>query len=150
MASLGRMLSAIEAKCAPEKNIFLVGDFNLPPEEAPWRGQNNNGGFVPLIDHPDTTTIYGSLYDNFWVPENTHAKESGVMYIDHEFFPDSKEPYKSPKAKAARKICNKVNNSVLLTQLFNLTPFFLSNCISFHCGTSFAGIVRSSTSICYV
>jgi hypothetical protein len=118
MASLGRMLTAIEKKCVPEKNIFLAGDFNLPPDKM----KTVAGHFTPLINEPDTTTIFGSLYDQFWVPEGMHAESSGVMYIDHEFYPDSELPYKGAKAKAARKLCNKVSAGKLTRRLSQYIP----------------------------
>ena len=36
MAVLGKMLRTIETAVAPEENILLLGDFNLPPNRCPW------------------------------------------------------------------------------------------------------------------
>lgn len=110
MVSLGRMLSAIETAVAPERDILLVGDFNLGPHECPW-WHGGDGEYVPLVKSPDTTTIYRSLYDNIWMPSLTRdqlVEASGVTLVDHEFFPDtSTADYKSTEATDARKQCNK-------------------------------------------
>lgn len=36
MAVLGKMLRNVEVAAAPEKDIVLLGDFNLPPSKCPW------------------------------------------------------------------------------------------------------------------
>eukprot|EP00040_Diaphanoeca_grandis_P021070 m.112170 g.112170 ORF g.112170 m.112170 type:complete len:441 (-) comp28174_c0_seq1:62-1384(-) len=108
-AVLARMLKNIERAVAPEHDILLVGDFNLPPADCPFA----NNGYTPLIRQPNTTTIYRSLYDNIWISKALHTSftrmrgDSGVMHIDHEYFPETRLPYKSIQSKNARKECNK-------------------------------------------
>lgn len=79
--------------------------------KGPWV---DTGTHMPLIESPKGTTIYGSSYDNIWIPRNRETistewtGNAGVMLVDHEFFPGTKTlPYTSDEAKASRKQCNK-------------------------------------------
>ena len=82
----------------------------MPPNGMPAGLQQH---FTPVLLEPSATTIYGSLYDNIWLPKTTTAKhnwtgEGGVVAVDYIFYPDTyARPYESPEAKAARQRCNR-------------------------------------------
>ena len=64
---------------------ILVGDFNLPPENAAWASLKAKA--KPLITSGATTLSsingrYANLYDNIWVEKNTQLRISGAGIID--------------------------------------------------------------------
>lgn len=73
-----------------EKDILLMGDFNLPPEDAGFDLLRTAERFLPInTDVP--TSIYGKLYDNIWL-DPIHTSEYtgrwGVYFFDVLLFDD--------------------------------------------------------------
>merc|ERR1712178_487722 len=103
------MLTNIETAAAPEKDILLVGDFNLPPSSCPWASA---GKYQALIQPPLGTTVSNKLYDNIWIAANRRVSseytgECGVLKVDEEFYPNTKNyAYAHELAKDARKTCS--------------------------------------------
>jgi len=61
---LDDLLKAIQLRAGAEKDIIIVGDFNMPPTDLSWKLD----GLVPLINPPQKTLVGDtSLYDNIWI-----------------------------------------------------------------------------------
>ncbi|DAZ93392.1 TPA: hypothetical protein N0F65_012449 [Lagenidium giganteum] len=68
-------------------NAMVMGDFNLAPHEL--------GRFAirsAAIRSPASTTVFGKLYDNIWMPSAVQKRlhGSGVYRIDWRYYPRSK------------------------------------------------------------
>lgn len=91
VAQLDEVLKIVQRRARKEKDIILVGDFNMPPTDLSW----NVKGWIPLVTPPDTTLVGDtSLYDNIWISkvhtaDHEWARKAGVRCIDKEFFPDT-------------------------------------------------------------
>lgn len=80
----------------PGFGVVLVGDFNLPPEDAAWAGVKALG-LTPTNVAPKKTTVGDvSLYDNLWLPpalvaRTPNAKALGAVYPFEKYWlpPDS-------------------------------------------------------------
>jgi len=72
IAKLDDLLKAIQRRAGAEKDIIIVGDFNMPPTDLSWKLD----GLVPLINPPQKTLVGDtSLYDNIWISA-THTMNS--------------------------------------------------------------------------
>jgi len=61
---LDDLLKAIQNRAGAEKDIIVVGDFNMPPTDVSWKLD----GLIPLINPPQKTLVGDtSLYDNIWI-----------------------------------------------------------------------------------
>lgn len=53
-----------------ERDIFICGDFNFPPDDVGWDQLRAEDNMKFAIDHPGRTTIADvSLFDNCWWPQ---------------------------------------------------------------------------------
>jgi endonuclease/exonuclease/phosphatase family metal-dependent hydrolase len=54
-------------------NVFICGDFNMPPQDDSWQALRD-AGLSETLRNPERTTIGDvSLYDNIWVPDAAAA-----------------------------------------------------------------------------
>jgi len=90
---LDTVLQKIQERAHPEKDIILVGDFNMPPSDVSWEVD----GWEPLIRAPRKTVVGdSSLYDNIWLrTEDTlnseYKGDCGVLEFDKIMFGDTAE-----------------------------------------------------------
>ncbi|KAH9105091.1 hypothetical protein LEN26_010807 [Aphanomyces euteiches] len=85
-----------------ERLVILLGDFNLPPYDI-----GHIRGWDPILRPPHSTTIFNNLYDNIWLQPEATVVDSGVVRIDHIYFPaTASRPYKSKEAAFARHECS--------------------------------------------
>jgi len=81
---LDTVLKKILERTGAEKDVILVGDFNMPPDDLCWEVD----GWLPLIRPPWKTTVGDvSLYDNIWVHaeytfNSEYKGECGVLEFD--------------------------------------------------------------------
>lgn len=76
-----------------EKDILLMGDYNLSPESAGWTQLKNLGNMHWILNPPTKTSIGTSgmskLYDNIWFQENFVQEYSNISGNDefmHEHY----------------------------------------------------------------
>jgi len=63
---LDDLLHAIQTRATTEKDIIIVGDFNMPPVDMSW----GIDGWKSLMNPPQKTVVGDtSLYDNIWISE---------------------------------------------------------------------------------
>jgi len=88
--SIPQVFSAIQASSTGDRDIILLGDFNVSATSSWWAGMNNLNRVSPQIGYRvnEKTTVnssggYVSPYDHFWFqPEEvTEAVESGRDYV---------------------------------------------------------------------
>ncbi|MFC1745407.1 endonuclease/exonuclease/phosphatase family protein, partial [Candidatus Riflebacteria bacterium] len=67
VSHLASLFGQIQNQFADEKDLILLGDFNLEPVDKGWDGFKAIPGMDFLIRPPKKTMIYDTwLYDNFW------------------------------------------------------------------------------------
>ncbi|MDP2653311.1 MAG: endonuclease/exonuclease/phosphatase family protein [Candidatus Omnitrophota bacterium] len=73
-----------------EKDIIVLGDFNLPPVDSGWADFKAIPEMIHLISPPEKTTITDtSLYDNFWFQRDSlreYTGRAGVIRFDENMF----------------------------------------------------------------
>lgn len=67
----------------PGEQFFLMGDFNMPPDDASWQEMADTA--APLIQSGATTLSrtdgeYANLYDNIWAPRGLKADLSAGIF----------------------------------------------------------------------
>jgi len=88
---LEHVLHAIQQRAKAEKDIIIVGDFNMPPVDLSW----GLDGWKPLMNPPQKTVVGDtSLYDNIWISEkDTYSSEytgfCGCIEFDKLQYEDS-------------------------------------------------------------
>ncbi len=88
--SLAKVYRTLQKENPKEKDIILLGDFNLSPEDEGFKEFKFFEAMRYLIISPDKTTITDTnLYDNFWFQQNfvkEYTGQSGVIRFDENIF----------------------------------------------------------------
>lgn len=89
-AQLAKVYRYVQADNPSEKDIILLGDFNLSPMDYGWEDLKLLPSMAYLIGPPAKTTITDtSLYDNFWFQKHyvkEYSGKSGVVKFDESIF----------------------------------------------------------------
>eukprot|EP01083_Nonionella_stella_P118316 353190_1 len=104
---LDEMMIKVRNFTKNERDVILLGDFNLPYDSKYWEldSPEDTENWMPLVHRPCTSTFSpdnpsSKLYDQIWIPDSTqevYTNKSGVIYFD-KLFPNSHDG-----RKAARK-----------------------------------------------
>ena len=90
LLALSHVYDEIQAKNPSEHDIIVVGDFNLPPNDAGWTDFLRKPSMTYLIKPPAKTIITDtSLYDNFWFQTQfvrEYAAQTGIIKFDEDIF----------------------------------------------------------------
>lgn len=63
-----------------ERDLILLGDFNLPPDDRAWSGFDDYKAVIPSSEK--TTITDTSSYDNFWLHENYTYNEEFISLLE--------------------------------------------------------------------
>lgn len=89
VALLDQVAQAVETACAPEGDIVILGDFNLPADDSAW-----NFGVSPIVSSDIPTTLGYSSYDNLWFLSSdfrTSVQDFSVYAFDEDLFNNNDE-----------------------------------------------------------
>jgi len=86
--ALGKKLAQVKGWHGGERDVMLLGDFNLEPTDKGW-DTTKEAGWMPLLEGEDLKSMVGDthLYDNIWVSRSETATSewlgaSGVIRFD--------------------------------------------------------------------
>jgi len=109
---LPEVINLVDSATGNEKDIILLGDFNMPANDASW----SMSPYTSIIPFQSKTTITDtSSYDNFWMhQEDTYDDEYISLYeiyhFDEELF-DNNDKLASSTCSDHRPISILLNNS---------------------------------------
>jgi len=90
LSGLTKVYRYLQIENPQEKDIILLGDFNLPPTDRGWRTLKDLPSMAYLIKPPAKTTISDkNLYDNFWFQKRNvkeYTGQAGVVKFDENIF----------------------------------------------------------------
>lgn len=82
---LDEVVLFVEEKEFPERDIILLGDFNMDCDDKSWQ----LSGYKALVDSKTGTTIYDNTYDNIWINSEytlEYVGRSGVFKYDEVLY----------------------------------------------------------------
>jgi len=109
---LPEVMDLVDSATGNEKDIILLGDFNMPENDASW----SMSPYTSIIPFKSKTTITDtSSYDNFWIhQDHTYDEEYISLYeiyhFDEELF-DNNDKLASSTCSDHRPISILLNNS---------------------------------------